>query len=68
MFAFMAKDSAAPVGTVLRTFDGGYTWEPWTTPANAGLNGIVAVDQNTAYAVGKVQGGTTVVLKIVATS
>jgi photosystem II stability/assembly factor-like uncharacterized protein len=66
LFGFIAHNSAAPVGTILRTFDGGYTWEALDTPTNAGLNWLVAVDNDTAYAVGEVSGGTGVILKVTA--
>ncbi len=61
---FMVKNSAAPVGTVLRTINGGTTWESMTTPTNSGLNAVLAVDENLAYAVGETNGGTAVLLKI----
>lgn len=59
----MVRDTAGPVGTVLTTIDGGYTWEPWTTPTNTGLNGIYVLDENVTWIVGNAQGGTGVVLK-----
>lgn len=64
LHGFMVANTAAPVGTVYHTVDGGYTWEALTTPTNAGLNSIVAADPNLAYAVGEVSGGTAVILKI----
>lgn len=61
---FMAHNNASPVGTILRTINGGRHWDVLTTPTNQGLNAIYAVSENLAYAVGETQGGTAVVLKI----
>lgn len=65
-FGFMVVNTAAPVGTVYRTYDGGKEWEPITTPANSGLNGVLAVDENTCYIYGEANGGTTFVAKVTA--
>jgi len=51
-------------GTIFVTVNGGFTWRRLTTPTNAGLNAISAVSENIAYAVGEVQGGTAVILKV----
>ena len=59
----MAKNSAAPVGTLLITEDGGYTWVPLSTPTNAGLNAVQMINPALVWAVGEAQGGTAVVLK-----
>lgn len=64
LIGFMLHNTAAPVGSVHRTIDGGHNWEKLVTPTNAGLNGLVALNENLAYAVGEPQGGTAVVLKI----
>lgn len=62
---FMAHNSAAPLGSVLRTIDGGANWVLLDDiPTNSGLNSIFAVDTNTAYAVGEANGGTGVLLKV----
>jgi len=62
---FMAHNSAAPLGAVLRTVDGGTNWTLLDDiPTNSGLNSIVAVDENTAWAVGEANGGTGVILKV----
>lgn len=63
MMGTLAHDDAGPVGTVLTTINGGYTWEPWTTPTNTGLNGMFVLDENETFIVGNAQGGTGVVLK-----
>jgi len=41
-----------PVGSVIRTRNGGYTWETVTTPTNTGLNSVHGLDANKAWAVG----------------
>lgn len=60
---WMAHNSASPVGTIFRTFDGGYSWEALITPTNVGINAIEPIDENLCYAVGKVS-TTAVILKI----
>jgi len=49
---FAIKNSAAPIGTVIRTRDGGETWETIVTPTNTGLNAVDAITPNLAWAVG----------------
>jgi photosystem II stability/assembly factor-like uncharacterized protein len=61
---FMAYNSVAPVGTILRTINGGTDWEVLTTPTNVGLNKIWAPSTTLAYAVGEVQGGTAFICKV----
>lgn len=64
VIGYMIVNSAGPVGTVLFTRDCGVTWEALTTPTNIGLNSLVAVRSNLAYAVGEIQSATAVILKI----
>lgn len=64
LHGFMVTNTAAPVGTIYHTVDGGYTWQPLTTSTNSGLNSIVACDPNLAYAVGETNGGLAVILKV----
>lgn len=52
MIGFMAKDDATPEGTIYRTRDGGYTWEPFATVDNTGLNALLAGGPNRVWAVG----------------
>jgi len=52
------------LGAVLRTINGGYTWETLTTPANSTLNSISLCDYDTAFVVGNSNGGTAVILRI----
>jgi photosystem II stability/assembly factor-like uncharacterized protein len=64
LIGFMLYNTAAPLGSVLRTIDGGYTWDVLTTPTNSGLNDIVVANADTVYAVGEANGGTAVILKV----
>jgi photosystem II stability/assembly factor-like uncharacterized protein len=61
---YMLTNTAAPVGSVHRTIDGGHNWEALTTPINAGLNDVVALSENLAFVAGDVYGGTATILKI----
>jgi len=61
---FMVHNSAGGVGTILRTINGGYDWEALDTPTNSGLNSIVAPKANLAFAVGEVNAGSGVILKV----
>lgn len=63
-FGFMLKNTAAPVGSVQQTIDGGATWNVLTTPTNSGLNRLAIVDQNEVTAVGEANAGTGVILAI----
>ncbi len=61
---YLVGNTAAGAGVILRTIDGGYTWEQVSgLPTNAGLSAIHVCETNLAFAVGPVQGGTGVVLK-----
>jgi len=64
MVGMMLHDNASPVGAILRTIDGGYSWDAVSTPANAGLNAIHVFDPNLAVAVGNVSGTTAVVVAV----
>ncbi len=64
LFGIMAWDSAAPVGTVFSTIDGGFSWNAETTPTNSGLNGAFACDANNYWVGGNVNSGTGVLLKV----
>lgn len=61
---YMLHNTAGPVGSVFITTNGGYTWEALTTPTNVGLNSIVVLKTNLAFAAGEVQSSTPVVLKV----
>jgi photosystem II stability/assembly factor-like uncharacterized protein len=71
-YGFMIHDTAVPVGSLFRTIDGGGTWDKLgtvgngsigATPTNAGLNDVVAVGVNAAFAVGAAQGGTSFIVR-----
>lgn len=64
LVGFMLANTAAPVGSVHRSIDGGHNWEKFTTPTNAGLNAVAVIDENLAFAAGNAQGGTAVILKV----
>ena len=61
---FMIHNTSAPLGSVHISIDGGMSWQRLTTPTNAGLNDVIAIDENTAYVVGNAYGGTGFVAKI----
>lgn len=59
-------NTAAPLGTVYRSINGGATWREVTgMPTNAGLTDLHICDQNTVIAAGNAQGGTTFVAKAI---
>lgn len=59
----MVRNTAAPVGTLLITEDGGYTWIALTTPTNVGLNALQIINGTLIWAVGEAQASTAVILK-----
>jgi photosystem II stability/assembly factor-like uncharacterized protein len=59
----VVHNTAAPIGTVYVTFDGGYTWELATGVTNSGLNAIFFCGTDKLYAVGERNGGTAVIVK-----
>lgn len=63
LIGFMLHNNASPVGRVLGTIDGGYTWEPVTTVTNAGLNSMAICGPDDIWAVGEPSGGTGVIVK-----
>jgi len=52
MIGFMVHDDGTPEGTIFRTRDGGYTWEPFATADNTGLTAVLAGDPNRVWAAG----------------
>jgi photosystem II stability/assembly factor-like uncharacterized protein len=54
---FALVNTAGPVGKVLRTIDGGYTWKLLTTDTNTGCNILWAGDSNNAVVVGEAYSG-----------
>jgi len=63
LVGYLLRNSAAPLGEILVTINGGYTWRAMVTPANSGLNSLAVADENTVYACGDANGGTAVILK-----
>lgn len=63
LVGYALHNSAAPVGRILVTINGGWTWLPITTSTNAGLNALSIADDSTVYAVGEVEDGTAVIVK-----
>lgn len=55
---FLVGDKAGPAGALLRTIDGGYTWEEITLTTNVGLTSVFGCDENLAFVAGPVSGGT----------
>lgn len=60
---FVVHNTAAPVGSVWRTNNGGASWEALTTPANSGLNSVWAPKASLVFVVGEPNGGTCTVIK-----
>lgn len=63
-FGVMVHNTAVPLGRILVTYDGGYSWTILTLPTNAGLNDCWIVGPRIIYAVGEVQGATGVLFKV----
>ena len=63
LVGYAIHNSAAPVGEILVTINGGYTWKAITTPANSGLNSLAVADLNTFYAAGNANSGTAMIIK-----
>lgn len=64
LVGFMVHNPASGQGYVHRSIDGGHSWERLNTPANSGLNDLVACDGNHAFVVGAATVGTGFVAKI----
>lgn len=60
LFGFIIGTSASD--SILRTIDGGYTWQE-VTPAISGLNQLLLCEQNSLFAVGDDDGATGVIVK-----
>jgi photosystem II stability/assembly factor-like uncharacterized protein len=60
---FMVHDNATPVGRILMTINGGYSWLALTTPDNDGINSIHICEPYEAYFVGEAESSTTFVGK-----
>jgi len=55
---YFIHNTAAPVGTLFHTIDGGYDWEETDLPDNDGLNALHICDCNTGFVVGEPESGT----------
>lgn len=64
LVGFMVHDTAAPIGRVFVTMDGGYSWEAVTTVTNNGLNNIAVCDENNFFVAGEVTSGTATLVKV----
>lgn len=60
----MAHNTAAPLGRLLVTIDGGFSWRRLTIPTNAGLNDVWIAGPRKIYAVGEASGGTGYIVKV----
>jgi len=61
---FLVKNTAAPVGHVYRTPDGGWTWIETNVVTNAGIESIYACHANLAFVVGQVSAATSFIGQI----
>jgi photosystem II stability/assembly factor-like uncharacterized protein len=61
---FMLHNTAAPEATILRTRDGGYSWEPTALPTNDGATAMWVDDENRAIVVGFTTGGTALMAEV----
>jgi photosystem II stability/assembly factor-like uncharacterized protein len=66
LVGYLVYNTAGGVGGVLRTIDGGYTWETISVSTTQALAAIHVCGINDAFAVGEVDGVTAIVLKIFA--
>ena len=57
LLGYVVHDTAAPLGSVHYTIDGGFTWQSIATPTNAGLNKILICDQWNFILAGNIYGG-----------
>jgi photosystem II stability/assembly factor-like uncharacterized protein len=64
LIGFMTHDTAAPVGRIFTTMDGGYTWEAVTTTTNSGLNSLAVLDENNFMVAGEINSGTAALIKV----
>jgi photosystem II stability/assembly factor-like uncharacterized protein len=60
---FMVSNTAAPVGTILRTINGGLDWQTITTPTNIGLTCLWAAREDLVF-VGGVLSATSMIIKV----
>jgi photosystem II stability/assembly factor-like uncharacterized protein len=63
---FMVHDNATPVGRILMSINGGYSWSELTTPDNDGLNSVVVCQPYLFFFAGEAEASTTFVGKALA--
>lgn len=63
LLGFMISNTAAPVGTILRTINGGLDWQTITTPTNIGLNTLWPAREDLVY-VGGILSATSMIIKV----
>jgi photosystem II stability/assembly factor-like uncharacterized protein len=68
LLGYAIHNTAAPLGMLLRTINGGFTWQAVATPTNAGLNALHFAKQDRGFIVGEPQGGTGVILRVMPAS
>lgn len=61
---FLLHNTAAPVGTVYYSRNGGFDWEAVPAVTNAGLTAVLACGSNLAYVVGNVSGAYSFIGKV----
>lgn len=64
MTGYLIKNTAAPVGTVYKSIDGGYSWKAVNAVTNSGLTFLHIIHANLCYVVGQVNGGTSFIGRI----
>jgi photosystem II stability/assembly factor-like uncharacterized protein len=60
---WIAVNTVAPVGSFLRSVDGGWSWEEWALPTNVGLNAIEVCNTNNLFGVGGIAAATAFIAK-----
>jgi photosystem II stability/assembly factor-like uncharacterized protein len=64
LVGFMLHNTAAPLGRIFYTINGGFHWELLkNVPTNLGFNDLLVLGPDLAYVVGAVQGTTAVVIR-----
>jgi len=61
LYGFLIGTSSSDA--ILRTIDGGYTWQTITITANSGLNQLVLCGENELFGVGEVDAATGMIIK-----
>lgn len=64
MVGYVSVRDATNKSTFLATRNGGFSWEVVTTPANSGINSMIACGVNTVWGVGEANGGRPVLFKL----